>query len=143
MIKEVMMLKSSAWRAWLAALFLCCLLGAVVGCFLLPNRPPVASFEVKYDVDLEDAMVVDLDASTSSDPDGDAISTYMWTFGDDVDIITPLDFSKSVNVPVLRVRYPDSYEYTIQLLVIDERGAASDPVTQQIILPYVPIGPTL
>ena len=137
------MLKSSVWRAWLAALFLCCLLGAVVGCFLLPNRPPVASFVVEYDVDLEDAMVVDLDASTSSDPDGDAISTYMWTFGDDVDIITPLDSTKTVNVPVLRVRYPDAYVYNIQLLVIDERGAASVPVTHQIILPYVPIGPTL
>jgi len=138
MIREVMMMKSSAWRAGLAALFLCCLIGALAGCFLLPNRPPVASFEVEYDVDLGDVLVVDLDATTSSDPDGDAITTYMWTFGDDVDIITPLDFSKSVNVPVLRVRYPDEQEERlIQLLVIDERGAPSDPVTQQITLPHI------
>jgi len=51
MIKEVMMLKSSASRAWLAALFVCCLIGALAGCFLL-NRPPVASFVVLYNVDL-------------------------------------------------------------------------------------------
>ena len=137
------MLKSSVRRAGLAALLLGFLVAPLTGCFLLPNRPPVASFVVYYNVDVEDGMVVDLDASTSADPDGDAITSYMWTFGDDVDILTPLDFSKTVTVPVLRVRYPDSREYTIQLLVIDERGAASDLVTQTIMLPFIEVDPTL
>ncbi len=136
------MLKSSTRRTGLVTLLLCCLAASLTGCFLFPNQPPVASFVVVYNV-VEDAMVVDLDATTSSDPDGDAIASYMWTFGDDVDILTPLHLSKTVTVPVLRVRYPDSYEYTIQLLVIDERGAASDPVTQLIILPNIPMEPTL
>ncbi|MEE8594183.1 MAG: PKD domain-containing protein [Candidatus Bipolaricaulota bacterium] len=132
------MMKSSAWRAWLAVLFLCCLFGTVVGCFLLPNLPPVASFVVVYNV-TEDPMVVDLDASTSSDPDGDAIASYSWTFGDDVDILTPLTESKKVYVPVIRVRYPDSYVYTIQLLVTDddEDPRQSELIEQTITLPHI------
>ena len=139
MIKEVMMMKWFAWRAWLAALFLCCLLGAVVGCFLLPNLPPVASFVVVYNV-TEDPMVVDLDASTSSDPDGDAIASYSWTFGDDVDILTPLAESKTVYVPVIRVRYPDEQEgRLIQLLVTDddEHPEQSERIEQTITLPHI------
>ena len=132
------MLKSSAWRVSVAMLFLCCLIGALAGCFLLPNRPPVASFVVQYDVDPADAMVVDLDASASSDPDGDAITSYMWIFGDDVTILTPLADTKTVSVPVLRVSYPDEYAYTVQLLVVDERGAGSDIVTGQVTLPHIP-----
>jgi len=131
------MLKSSAWRAWLAALFVCCLIGALAGCFLL-NRPPVASFVVLYNVDLEDGMVVDLDATTSSDPDGDAIASYMWTFGDDVEILTPLADSKTVYIPVIRVRYPDEQEgRRIQLLVTDEHGEPSDVIEQAITLPHI------
>ena len=131
-------MKSSAWRAWLAVMFLCCLFGAVGGCFLLPNLPPVASFVVVYNV-TEDPMVVDLDASTSSDPDGDAIASYSWTFGDDVDILTPLTESKKVYVPVIRVRYPDSYVYTIQLLVTDddEDPRQSELIEQTITLPHI------
>ena len=136
------MLKSSAWRKYLAALCLCCLAAALTGCFLLPNRPPVASFVVLYNVEA-DVLIVDLDASTSSDPDGDAITSYMWTFGDNVEIVTPLDYSKTVDVPLMRVRYPEENSYQIQLLVIDERGAASAPATQQITLPNIPVGPTL
>lgn len=136
------MQKSSAWRRCLAVLFLCCLLGTLTGCFLFPNRRPVAAFIVNFNVDPEDVMVVELDAGTSSDPDEDHITTYMWTFGDDVHIITPLASTKTVNVPIIRVRYPDAYEYTIQLLVIDERGAMSEPVAQQIVLPHiVPVAP--
>ena len=89
-------------------------------------------------------MVVDLDARTSSDPDGDAITSYMWTFGDHlVTILSPLAETATVDFAVLRVRYPDEGEYTIQLLVIDERGAMSNPVTQQITLPQIKVEPTL
>lgn len=106
----------------------------VAGCFLL-SRPPTASFVVTPNV-TEDPLVVDLDASSSSDPDGDAIVAYMWTFGDDVTILTPLEFSKQVIVPVLRVRYPLEGEYTIQLFVRDERGVDSEVGhTETILLP--------
>ncbi len=131
------MLKSSARRAGLAALLLGFLAASLSGCFLLPNRPPVASFVVIYNV-TEEAMVVDLDARTSTDPDGDAITSYMWTFGDHlVTILSPLAETATVNSPVLRVQYPNEGEFTIQLLVIDERGAASDPITQTITLPHI------
>ena len=136
------MRKSITWRTPLIFVILFGLLGSVSGCFLLPNRAPTASFAVIYNVDA-DALVVDLDATSSEDPDGDLITSYLWTFGDNVDIITPLDYSKSVAVPVLRVKYPADGEYTIQLLVIDERGATSAPVTQTIMLPYIPVFPTL
>lgn len=137
------MLSSSSRRR--ASLSLLVFLGmglVLTGCFLLPNRPPLAAFTVHYNV-TEDIMVVDLDASQSSDPDGDAITSYMWTFGDqDTQIITPLTVSATVPVEVLRVRYPDEDEYTITLLVIDERGAASVPVSQTIMLPVIIVDPT-
>ena len=132
------MLKSSVRRIRLAALLLCCLATLLTGCFLLPNRPPVASFVVVYNVDLEDAMVVDLDARTSSDPDSDAITSYMWTFGDHmVTIPSPLDETATVSFPVLRVRYPNEGEFTIQLLVIDARNAPSEIATHTITLPNI------
>jgi len=114
----------------------------VAGCFLL-SRPPTASFVVLYNV-TEDPLVVDLDASASSDPDGDAIAAYMWTFGDDVEILTPLEYTKLVAVPILRVRYPVEGEYTIALFVRDERGLTSEEGQQEtIVLPNLPVGPTL
>jgi len=118
------------------------LLGAlslVAGCFLL-NRPPTASFVVHNVAD--EPLVVDLDASSSSDPDGDAIAAYMWTFGDDVEILTPLAYSKLVTVPILRVRYPVEGEYTIQLFVRDERGLTSEAgFSRTILLPNLPVEP--
>ena len=116
-------------------------LAMVAGCFLL-NRPPTASFVVVYNV-TDDPLVVDLDASPSEDPDQDAIAAYMWTFGDDVEILTPLDYSKLVTVPILRVRCPTEGEYTILLFVRDERGLTSEAGQQEtIVLPNIPVGPT-
>lgn len=138
------MLKSSrARRAGMSTLLICCAALTLTGCFLLPNRHPVASFVVHYNVDEEDSLVVYLVAADSSDPDDDRITSYMWTFGDDVNIVNPLTYSKMMAVPVIQVRYPSEGAYTVELVVIDERGAASSPVTQQIILPNIPVGPTL
>ena len=118
------------------------LLVATAGCFLLPNRPPVASFVVNYDVEV-DPMIVELDARSSSDPDDDAITTYMWIFGEDVIIPDPLASSKSTNEPLILVRYPAEGTYNVQLLVIDERGAASDvPAYGTVVLPNPQVGPT-
>jgi PKD repeat protein len=113
----------------------------VLGCLLLAGcelfqQPPVASFVVDYDVDLTDPMVVDLNASASSDPNGDAITAYMWTFGDDVTILTPLDTTKTVTVPVLRVRYPHQETYPVQLLVRNELGETSTIVSGTVTLPH-------
>ena len=127
---------------WIAAaIALGGVLALVAGCFLL-SRPPTASFVVHYNV-TEDPLVVDLDATASSDPDGDAIVAYMWTFGDDVEILTPLAVSRLVTVSILRVRYPVEGDYTISLFVRDERGLTSETgQTETILLPNLPVGPT-
>jgi hypothetical protein len=132
--------RPSIQRAGAAALVVACFVAFLAGCSLFP-QPPVASFVVEYNP-TDDVMVVNLNASTSSDPNEDAIVAYMWAFDDDVDILTPLDYSKTVAVPVLQVRFPDEGEYVIQLLVVDETGAMSDPVSQTIILPNIPMDPT-
>jgi hypothetical protein len=96
------------------------------GCFLFPNRPPVAAVVVHYNVDATDPMVVELDASGSTDPDGNAITAYMWAFSDNLTIIEPLAFSTVVAYPKLRVRCPNEGQYTLELLVVDDQGLASD-----------------
>lgn len=111
-----------------------CALALLAGCSLFQN-PPVASFAVLYGVDETDPLVVDLDASASSDPDGDVITTYQWAFGDDVTIITPLDVSKTVTVPVLRVRYPLEGTYAVQLVVWDKTSLSSQPVSGTVTVP--------
>lgn len=112
------------------------------GCFLFRNRPPTAAFVVGYGVDEEDPMVVDLDATPSTDPDGDPIVDYLWTFGDDVTILTPLAYTQLVQTPVLRVRYPTEGTYPVTLVVRDDKGASSEPVSGKVILPNIPVAPT-
>jgi len=112
------------------------------GCFLLPNRPPEASFVVTYGVDPADPMLVELDARASSDPDDDPIIEYLWTFGDDVTIVTPLEVSKLVTVPVLQIRYVTQGSYSVTLLVRDDQGNSSMPVSGTVTVPNVPVGPT-
>ena len=134
------MLKSSVRRVGIAALSVGFLLATLTACSLFP-QPPVASFVVEYNT-TDDAMVVDLDASSSSDPNEDAIVSYMWAFDDDVNILSPLDYSKTLPTPLLQVRFPDEGEYVIQLLVVDETGAMSAPVSQTIMLPVIVVDPT-
>ena len=120
------------------------LLGALAlgGCFLFPNLPPEAAFDPIFNTDPDDPLVVVLDASASSSPDGDEIEAYMWTFGDDVDIITPLEETKTVTVPVITVKYPFEGEYPVTLAVREkprragEPGKVSTPVSDQVILPH-------
>jgi len=112
------------------------------GCFLFPNRPPEAAFVVLYGVDPEDPLVVDLDATLSVDPDGDAIVAYQWVFGEDVTLIAPEAYTQLVNTPTLRVRYPFEGTYQVTLAVRDERGADSQPVSQTLTLPNIPVEPT-
>ncbi len=116
---------------------------AVGGCFLFPNRPPVAEFAIGYNTVADEPLLVVLDASASNDPDGDEIILYMWTFGEDVDIITPLDFTKAVAVPIITVKYPVEGEYTVTLMVRDKRGKNSTQVSDQVLVPSEELGPTV
>jgi len=116
---------------------------AVGGCFLFPNRPPVAEFNFIYNQDPDDPLVVVLDASASNDPDGDEIILYMWTFGEDVDIITPLELTKAVAVPIITVKYPVEGEYTVTLVVRDKRGKDSTQVSDKVLVPSEELGPTV
>lgn len=129
-------------RRVLLVLLALAILASTSGCFLFQNRPPTAAFVVRYDVVEDDPMVVDLDATASTDPDGDPIVDYLWVFGDDVDIITPLTFTKLVQTPTLRVRYPNEGTYEVQLVVRDDKGASSEPVTEEVVLPNIPVAPT-
>jgi len=116
---------------------------AVGGCFLFPNRPPVAEFNFIYNQDPDDPLVVVLDASASNDPDGDEIILYMWTFGEDVDIITPLELTKAVAVPIITVKYPVEGEYTVTLVVRDKRGKDSTQVSDKVLVPSEELVPTV
>ena len=114
---------------------------AIGGCFLFPNLPPEAAFIVTYNTVPGEPLVVVLDASASSSPDGDEIEAYMWTFGDDVTILTPLEETKTVTIPVITVKYPIEGEYSVTLAVREkprqagEPGKVSTPVSQTITLP--------
>ena len=134
------MMKRFVWRAGVAILSVVGLLAVLTACSLFP-QPPVADFVVIYNV-TEDLMVVDLDASLSSDQNEDAIVSYMWVIDDDVNFIDPLASSKTVPTPVLQVRFPDEGDYVIQLLVVDATGAMSPPVSQTITLPVIVVAPT-
>jgi hypothetical protein len=112
----------------------------VGGCFLFSNRPPEASFIVRYDVDPGDPLVVELDASSSTDPENDSI-VYYWNFGENVTILTPLEYTKYVEIPVIRVRYPLEGTYTLSLHVRDELNL-SEKAVKTITVPNVPVGPT-
>ena len=120
---------------------------ALGGCFLFPNHPPVAAFTPIYGVDSEDPLVVRLDASASTDPDGDEIVAYMWTFfqedGQPADVtIIPQDFSATTTDPVITVDFQVEGNYTVTLVVRDARGKDSDPVSLPVTVPYVPMNPT-
>jgi len=115
---------------------------AVGGCFLFPNLSPEAAFTVNYNTVENEPLIVELDASASSSPDGDEIEVYMWTFGDDVDIITPLEETKTVTIPVITIKYPLEGEYTVTLAVREkprragEPGKVSTPVSDTVTLPH-------
>ena len=124
------------WRLLGLASLLLVVLG-IGGCFLFPNHPPVASFTVAPGDNPNDQMVAVLDASASSDPDGDQISRYMWSFGDDkVDFIEPASYgSRTVFVPSITIRFPMQGGYNVTLVVVDSRGGVSDPISKTITVP--------
>lgn len=128
-------------RGWAVAGVLLSGVLVIAGCDLF-NRPPEASFEVHYNVEETDPLVVELDASASSDPDGDPL-TYQWSFGSDegVDVV-PQVYSGTYEVPVLWVdfRFEDVYEVT--LVVRDDHGNASAPIQDTVLVPSLSVEPT-
>jgi len=112
------------------------LLGTVAlgGCFLFPNHSPVASVTIANSS--EDPLVLDLDASGSTDEDGDEIVAYMWSFGDDdVEIIAPLTSSATVTEELITVNFRFEGTYDVTLVVQDARGKLSTPLTMEITVP--------
>jgi len=127
------------WRLAALATLLLAVVG-IGGCFLFPNHAPVASFTVTRGVDLDDPdsqLVVMLDASGSTDSDGDEIVNYMWVFDEEnVTVIAPLASSKTVTYPVLTVKYQVQVDSsTVELVVVDSRGGTSIPVSMTIMVP--------
>lgn len=75
----------------------------------ITNQPPVAAF-----ITTQQGLVVNADASTSTDPDG-TISSYDWTFGDG-----SIGTGKTASHT-----YAAAGTYTVKLTVTDNDGAAS------------------
>jgi len=118
---------------------------AVGGCFLFPNLPPEAAFTVNYNTVENEPLVVELDASASSSPDGDKIEAYMWTFGDFEEGVEyyPQGFTTdTVYQPIITVKYPVAGPYTVTLAVREkprragESGKVSATVSETITLPH-------
>lgn len=127
------------WRLVSLGILLLAVVG-IGGCFLFPNHPPVASFTVSRGTNpdnSDDQLVVILDASGSTDPDGDEITSYMWVFDEnDVTFIAPLASSKTVTDPILTVKYPVQVSSSeVELAVVDSRGGTSVPVSMTITVP--------
>lgn len=112
---------------------------ALAGCFLFPNRPPVADFTVQYGTNTEKPLLVVFDASDSSDPDGDEIVAYMWTTDEPDDTITDItpQSTETVYGPVVAIEFKFSGDHEVTLAVRDEQSKVSIPVSAEITVPHV------
>ena len=90
---------------------------------VLPNESPVSAFD--YQIDGENPLLVNFDASNSSDPEGDIVS-YDWDFGD----------GTSGNNVQAQHTYMNGGEYQVQLTVTDDKGAMNSS-SQLISIPTV------
>ncbi len=118
----------------------------VSGCGLF-NQPPNAEFVVSYNPDTDDPLWVTFDARGSLDPDGDAITAYLWVFGvteGGPGVVFPQEgyLTRLVTDPVITVHYPLQGTYHVTLAVRDEHGAMSQTVFHDMTLPHVPVAPT-
>ncbi|XOU94154.1 MAG: lamin tail domain-containing protein [Candidatus Kerfeldbacteria bacterium] len=87
--------------------------------FVIDNNPPVAKFELE-EINVRVGQIIQLDASSSSDPDEDKL-LFRWNFGNE-------DF---LETPEVEYSYKQVGDYVISLTVIDELGA--EDIIEQII----------
>jgi alpha-tubulin suppressor-like RCC1 family protein/PKD repeat protein len=92
------------------------------------NRPPVAQAGGPYTGN-EGALIA-FDGTGSLDPDGDALVTYAWDFGDGT---TGSSASPSK-------RYANNGTYTVKLVVTDARGLSATSSTSATISNVAPTG---
>jgi glucose/arabinose dehydrogenase/PKD repeat protein len=84
------------------------------------NAPPVARF-----TSTPDGTTLSFDGADSSDPDsGDRIVSWAWSFGDGNDTTT--------SVPTTTHTYARTGPHQVTLVVTDDRGAQSEPVTTTV-----------
>jgi thiol-disulfide isomerase/thioredoxin len=112
------------WTAALTAVAALAVLGTAQTAVNQPPMPRVSVYKVE---DAGDSTVV-LDASGSTDPDGQ-ILRYQWVFGD----------GETGSGAEVRHTYPRADVYTVTLLVGDDRGAAQ-LLTQTIDISRLPLG---
>ncbi len=87
--------------------------------FVIDNNSPVAKFELE-EINVRVGQIIQLDASSSSDPDEDKL-LFRWNFGNN-------DF---LEIPEVEYSYKQVGDYVISLTVVDELGA-EDTIEQNI-----------
>jgi hypothetical protein len=108
---------------------------ALVGCSLFQNRPPVAVF-VAHPIEGHPAWVT-LDASGSTDPDGD-IQWYYWELQDAVRVFAPLGYTTlQTSSAVIGADFGTEGEYLVRLTVMDKQSNAS-VFGRRLVLPLPP-----
>ena len=98
------------------------------------NKPPVADAGADQNVSLN--TIVHLDASKSSDPDGDTL-TYLWSFSKKPEGSTPLLSSTTAVNPTFQAKMDGVY--VLHLVVNDGKEDSQTPATVQITVTSTPI----
>jgi len=94
---------------------------------IIPNIPPIAEFSESASI-VYTGEVIDFDASASYDIDGYIVS-YSWDFGDGT-----TDSGVTVSHS-----YVDDGEYTVTLMVVDNRGATDSKTAVKLVKNRPPI----
>jgi glucose/arabinose dehydrogenase len=83
------------------------------------NSPPVAQFSYT-----PDGRTLRFSARRSTDPDGDRLTSWRWSFGDGTSAVT--------DRPRVTHTYPEDGTFEASLVVTDVRGARSAPATAAV-----------
>jgi plastocyanin len=94
-----------------------------------PADSPSAAFTV-VPVSPVAGRLAHFDASTSSDSDGDPITSFVWMFGDGTTTTSP--------TALVTHRYARAGTVNVELVVVDSRGNRSSPVRQSLVVRPAP-----